>query len=70
MDTPCSEKCLLKIALWQFDWKVLGYRLLNTEQDVKDIDHEEKEEKHKREKMLLKWKEQKAASYRKLTDIK
>ena len=70
MDTPCSEKSLLKIALLQFNWKVLGRRLLNSEQDVKDIDHEEKEEQHKREKMLLKWKEQKGsdATYQKLAD--
>ena len=70
MDKICSEKCLLKIALLQFDWKSLGRHLLNTEQDVKDIDHEEKEEQHKREKVLLKWKEQQGsgATYRKLID--
>ena len=70
MDTACSEKCLLKIALLQFDWKILGRRLLNTEQDVKDIDRDEKEEQHKRDKVLLKWKDQQpGATYRKLTDI-
>ena len=70
MDKTCSEKCLLKIALLQFDWKSLGRLLLNTEQDIKDIDHEEKEEQHKREKVLLKWKEQKgsSATYQKLFD--
>ena len=70
MDKTCSEKCLLKIALLQFDWKSLGRQLLNTEQDIKDIDHEEKEEQHKREKVLLKWKEQKGsgATYQKLFD--
>ena len=70
MDTTCSDECLLKIALLQFDWKVLGRRLLNSVQNVEDIDREEKEEQHKREKMLLKWKEQKGsgATYRKLTD--
>ncbi|KAL5499677.1 hypothetical protein EMCRGX_G011134 [Ephydatia muelleri] len=69
MDKTCSEKCLLKIALLQFDWKSLGRLLLNTEQDVKDIDREE-EEQHKREKVLLKWKEQKgsSATYQKLFD--
>eukprot|EP00731_Ephydatia_muelleri_P023388 Em0015g971a len=70
MDETCSERCLLKIALLQFDWKSLGRRLLNTEQDVKDIDREEKEEQHKREKVLLKWKEQQGsgATYQKLYD--
>eukprot|EP00731_Ephydatia_muelleri_P028799 Em0020g443a len=70
MDTVCSKKCLLKIALLEFDWKILGRRLLNTEQDVKDIDRDEEEEQHKRDKVLLKWKEQQetGATYRKLTD--
>ena len=71
MDETCSERCLLKIALLQFDWKSLGRRLLNnTEQDVKDIDREEKEEQYKREKVLLKWKEQQGsgATYQKLRD--
>ena len=70
MDKKCSERCLLTIALLQFDWKSLGRRLLNTEQDVKDIDHEEKEEQHKRDKVLLKWQEQQgsSATYQKLTD--
>ena len=70
MDKVCSEKCLLKIALLQFDWKLLGRRLLKTEQDVKDIDREEKEEQHKREKVLIKWKQQQGsgATYQKLTD--
>eukprot|EP00731_Ephydatia_muelleri_P023074 Em0015g657a len=70
MDKTCSEKCLLKIALLQFDWKLLGRRLLNTEQDVKDIDHDEKEEQDKREKVLLKWNEQQGsgATYQKLID--
>ena len=70
MDTVCSEKCLLKIASLQFDWKILGRRLLNTEQDVQDIDRDEKDEQHKRDKVLLKWKDQQpGATYRKLTDI-
>ena len=70
MDKACSEKCLLKIALLQFDWKSLGRRLLKTEQDIKDIDNEEKAEQHKREKVLLKWKEQQgsSATYQKLVD--
>ena len=70
MDNICSEKCLLNIALLQFDWKSLGLQLLNTEQDVKDIDHEEKEEQHKRAKVLSKWKEQQGsgATYQKLID--
>ena len=70
MDKACSEKCLLNIALLQFDWKSLGRRLLKTEQDVKDIDNEEKVEQHKREKVLLKWKEQQgsSATYQKLVD--
>ena len=59
MDRTCTDKCLLKIALLPFDWKSLGRNLLkNIEQDVEDIEHEEKEEQHKREKMLLKWKKQ------------
>ena len=70
MDKACSEKCLLKIALLQFDWKSLGLQLLNTKQDVKDIDCEEKEEQHKREKVLLKWKQQQGSgvTYQKLID--
>ena len=45
--------------------------LLKDEQDITDIDREENTEQQKREKVLLKWKEQQGpdATYQKLCDV-
>ena len=71
MDKKCSKEYLLEAALWQFDWKIISRRLLKDEQDISDIDHEENTEQQKREKVLLKWKEQQGpdATYQKPFDV-
>ena len=55
----------------QFDWKIIGRRLLKDEQDITDICRDENTEQHKREKVLLMWKEQQGhdATYQKLCDV-
>ena len=71
MDKTCSENCLLKVAaLLNFDWKEIGHRLLKKKQDITDIDREEDSEQLKRDKVLMKWKEQEGsgATYQKLID--
>ena len=71
MDRNCTETCLLKIAAsLDFDWKVIGRRLLKKELDITDIDREENSEQQKRDKVLMKWKEQEGsgATYQKLID--
>ena len=70
MDKTCSENCLLKVALLHFDWKKIGHRLLKKKQDITDIDREEDSEQLKRDKVLMKWKEQEGsgATYQKLID--
>ena len=71
MDKTCSKEHLLEASLLQFDWKIIGHRLLKDEQDITDIDREENTEQQKREKVLLKWKEQQGpdATYQKLCDV-
>ena len=70
MDTKCNRDVILNISLLKFDWKRVGNRLLD-DQDVIDIDREEHEEQNKREKMLLKWLQQKGgrATYRRLVEV-
>eukprot|EP00731_Ephydatia_muelleri_P004097 Em0002g273a len=70
MDTKCNRDVILNISLLKFDWKRVGNRLLD-DQDVIDIDREEHEEQNKREKMLLKWLQQKggSATYRRLVEV-
>ena len=70
MDTKCNRDVILKISLLKFDWKSVGNRLLG-DQDVIDINCEEHEEQNKREKMLLKWLQQKGggATYKRLVDV-
>lgn len=61
----------MDIALYEFDWKSIGRRLLACEQDVTDIGRDEHEEQHRRERVLEVWHRQQGsgASYRKLIDI-
>ena len=71
MDKTCTKDCLLKVALLDFEWKVIGRRLLKKELDITDIDREEPTEQQKRDKVLMKWKEQEGsgATYQKLIDF-
>ena len=64
--TECSKDHLLDIALLAFDWKRVGRRLLDSEQNIEDIGRNEPSEENRREKMLMVWREQKgsAATYR------
>ena len=68
----CSEDDILCIAAYNFDWRLVGRRLLG-DQKVRDIDREGRSasEREKRENMLLKWKETKArdATYRALVKV-
>ena len=56
----------MDIALLAFDWKRVGRRLLDLEQNIEDISRNEPSEENRREKMLMMWREQKgsAATYR------
>ena len=48
----------MKISELGFDWKSTGRRLiLNNPRRVDQIAHEESEERHRRERMLLDWQE-------------
>ena len=60
----------MSIAQYGFDWKTIGRRLIR-EQDVDDIDSEERTDVLKRQKVLLKWAEQQGsgATYKKLADV-
>ncbi|KAL5505335.1 hypothetical protein EMCRGX_G006750 [Ephydatia muelleri] len=59
MDSECSMDHLLDIALLAFDWKSVGRRLLNSEQNIEDISRNEPSEENRREKMLMMWRAQK-----------
>eukprot|EP00731_Ephydatia_muelleri_P005504 Em0002g1680a len=71
MDSECSMDHLLDIALLAFDWKSVGRRLLNSEQNIEDISRNEPSEENRREKMLMMWRAQKgsAATYRVLIQV-
>ena len=60
----CSHEHLLELSSWEFDLK----NIIESEQDTIESDHEQDTEQQKREKVLLKWKEQQGsgATYRKL----
>ena len=66
----CSEKDIYTIAGYDFDWRVVGRRLLS-DQRVRDIDHEGSSERDKRDKMLLEWKTVKSrdATYQALVNV-
>ena len=70
LDKECSKEDIYKIAICDFDWKIVGRRLLG-EQKVNDIDKEGSSEQDKRDKMLLKWKETMScgATYQALMDV-
>ena len=55
----CSEEDIYTIAGYDFDWRVVGRRLLS-DQKVTDIDREGSSERDKRDKMLLEWKKAKS----------
>ena len=58
------------MAMTDFDWRVVGRRLVG-EQAVVDIDREEQSEQRKRDKMFQKWLEMKGsmATYRVLIGV-
>ena len=66
----CSEEDIYTIAEYDFDWKVVGRRLIG-EQKVTDIDREGSGEKDKRDKMLLEWRKAKShdATYQELVNV-
>ena len=71
LDSQCSVEHMNKVALsFNFDWKVVGRRLVG-EQAIEDIDREEQGEQRKRDKMFLKWLEQEGtkATYRVLIGV-
>ena len=50
----CSEEDIYTIAGYEFDWRVVGRRLIG-DQKVRDIDRGGSSETDKRDKMLLEW---------------
>ena len=66
----CSEEDIYTIAGYDFDWKVVGRRLIG-EQKVTDIDRDGSSENDKRDKMLLEWKKTKShdATYQALVNV-
>eukprot|EP00731_Ephydatia_muelleri_P023408 Em0015g991a len=71
LDEECSHQHLMDIALYEFDWKSIGRRLLACEQDIADIGRDEHKEQHRRERVLEVWHQQQGSgvSYRRLIDI-
>ena len=53
-----------------FDWRRVGRRLLDSEQNITDIGRDQPDEQNRRETMLMLWHSQrgKAATYRVLAD--
>ena len=66
LDDICSHDDLLKISSWEFDWK----SIIESEQDTNESDCKQETGQQKREKILMKWKEQQGsgATYQKLFD--
>ena len=66
----CSEDDIYTIAGYDFDWKIVGRRLIG-KQKVNDIDREGSSERDKREMMLLEWKKTKShnATYLALVNV-
>ena len=66
----CSEEDIYTIAGYDFDWKLVGRRLLGN-QKVTDIDLEGSSEGDTREKVLLEWKKTKSrdATYQALVKV-
>ena len=51
----CTKKHLLDIALWEFDWRCVGRRLLDSDQAITDIDNDKPNEQNKRDEILISW---------------
>ena len=67
----CSQEDIYTIAGYDFDWRVVGRRLIG-EQKVTDIDHHEgSSERNKRDMMLLEWNRTKSrdATYQVLVKV-
>ena len=66
----CSEEDIYTIAGYDFEWTLVGRRLLS-DQRVRDIDREGSSERDKRDKMLLDWKKAKShdATYQALVKV-
>ena len=60
----------MDIALLDFDWRRVGRRLLESEQNITDIRINEPDEQNRREKVLIMWQSQKgsSATYRVLAE--
>ena len=54
MNAQCENNVIWEIAPLQFDWKLVGNRLL-TPQSVSDIQRDEPDEANRKEKMLTTW---------------
>ena len=61
----------MDIALLDFDWRRVGRRLLESDQNITDIGRDEPDEQNRREKVLMMWQSQKgsSATYRVLAEI-
>ena len=71
LDSQCSFEHMNTVASkCNFDWKVVGRRLVG-EQAIVDIDQEEQSEQRKRDRMFQKWLEMEGskATYKVLIDI-
>eukprot|EP00731_Ephydatia_muelleri_P002940 Em0001g2940a len=70
LNMECSEEDIYTIAGYDFEWRVVGRRLLS-DQRVRDIDCEGSSERDKRDKMLLEWKKAKSrdATYQALVKV-
>ena len=70
LDVKCTPEHLYEISVLNFDWKVVGKRLLKPTY-VNDIDLEEESEQRKRDRMVEKWSEIKGpeATYRAIITV-
>ena len=70
LNMRCSEEHLLQIATLNYDWRMVGRRLIE-HKTITDIDREEHIEQNKRDKMLMQWVNKKgnAATYRVLIEV-
>ena len=66
----CTPEHLYDITLLDFDWKVVGKRLLGAK-CINDIDKEEATEQRKRDRLMEKWSEIKGshATYRAILTV-
>ena len=66
----CNDEDICTIAGYQFDWRLVGRRLL-CDQSVRDINIEGGSEREKKNKMLIEWKRTKSrdATYQALVKV-